>query len=46
MSTQRPPRAPKDLYPVSIRMDEETLAHLRVIAAEEDRTVSNPFVAS
>lgn len=41
MSVQRPPRAPKKLFPVNIRMDEPTLTALRQIAEEEDRTVSN-----
>jgi hypothetical protein len=41
MANARPPRAPKKLYPVNIRMDEPTLSALRQIAEEEDRTVSN-----
>ena len=41
MAAARPPRKPKKLYPVNIRMDEPTLNSLRQIAEEEDRTVSN-----
>jgi hypothetical protein len=41
MAATRPPRKPKKLYPVNIRMDEPTLNALRQIADEEDRTVSN-----
>lgn len=41
MAAERPPRKPKKLYPVNIRMDEPTLEALRRIADEEDRTVSN-----
>ncbi len=41
MSNAKPPRAPKKLHPVNIRMDEAMLNRLRSIADEEDRTVSN-----
>ena len=41
MAAARPPRPPKKLYPVNIRMDEPTLTALREIAEEEDRTLSN-----
>jgi hypothetical protein len=41
MSNATPPRAPKKLHPVNIRMDEAMLNRLRSIADEEDRTVSN-----
>ena len=40
MSNAKPPRAPKKLHPVNIRMDEAMLNRLRSIADEEDRTVS------
>ncbi|MGB0084808.1 MAG: hypothetical protein WBP94_05470 [Rhodomicrobiaceae bacterium] len=41
MPTPKAPRAPKKLYPINVRLDEDTLEQLRLVAFEEDRTISN-----